>query len=316
MSELYAPYESYNSFHLPVGDGHSLYVQEAGNPQGIPVVFLHGGPGGGIDDNYRRFFNPEKFRVVLFDQRGCGKSTPFSSVEANTTWHLVEDIERIRNHLSIGQWIVFGGSWGSTLALTYAIKHAENVKHLVLRGIFLGSKAEISWFYQEGASKFYPDVWQSFLAPVPPEERGDMVQAYYKLLTVGEPKARQKAAKAWSQWEAVTSRLIPDQAYLAKFDATPAADAFARIECHYFINKCFFDKDQFILENIDKIKDISGYIVQGRFDIICTPDIAWNLHKAWPKSRLDYSPGAGHSVFENETTKLLVNEMNRITENF
>jgi proline iminopeptidase len=261
-------------------------------------VFLHGGPGGGVDPSYRSFFSPDHYRIILFDQRGCGKSVPFSSLENNTTWDLVADIEKLRQHLHVNDWVVFGGSWGSTLALTYAIKHPEHVQALILRGIFLARPKEIAWFYQSGASYLFPDLWEQYCAPIPLEERSDFVHAYHERLTSPDAAIRKEAAKAWSRWEGGTSKLYFDPKFVANFELEEAADAFARIECHYFINNAFFETDNWILENIDAIRSIPGIIVQGRYDTVCPMISAWELHRAWPEAQLEIIPDAGHSGFE------------------
>jgi proline iminopeptidase len=289
-----------------VSDVHELYVEQCGNPEGKPVVFLHGGPGGGIDAKYRRFFDPSRYRVVLFDQRGCGKSTPHASLVDNTTWHLVADIEAIRQKLGIAKWQVFGGSWGSTLALAYAEKHPEVVTELVLRGIFLMQQREIDWFYQRGTSAIYPDAWEKYLAPIPEEERGDMIAAYYRRLTSEDANVRAEAAKAWSIWEGSTSKLLPDPDFIQRFAGDAFADAFARIECHYFVNKAFFSRDDQLLADVHRIRHIPATIVQGRYDVVCPMENAWALHRAWPEAELMITPDAGHSALEPGNTRALV----------
>lgn len=298
MREFYPEIEAYQSGHLKVSELHSIYYEQSGNPQGKPVVFVHGGPGGGVDPSMRRFFDPKKWRVILFDQRGCGKSKPFSELKDNTTWDLVEDMEKLRNELKIDKWSVFGGSWGSTLALTYAISNPDRVKELILRGIFLLRKKEIDWFYQEGASYIFPDAWDKYLAPIPMNERHDLVQAFYKRLTSPDKTIRSEAAKAWSVWEGSTSKLYLDPTFVQRFGGDEFADAFARIECHYFVNKGFFKEDGWILNNIEKIRHIPAWIVQGRYDVVCPAVSAWELHKAWPESTLHIIADAGHSASE------------------
>lgn len=298
MREFYPEIEAYQSGHLKVSELHSIYYEQSGNPQGKPVVFVHGGPGGGVDPSMRRFFDPKKWRVILFDQRGCGKSKPFSELKDNTTWDLVEDMEKLRNELKIDKWTVFGGSWGSTLALTYAISNPDRVKELILRGIFLLRKKEIDWFYQEGASYIFPDAWDKYLAPIPMDERHDLVQAFYKRLTSPDKNIRSEAAKAWSVWEGSTSKLYLDPTFVQRFGGDEFADAFARIECHYFVNKGFFKEDGWILNNIEKIRHIPAWIVQGRYDVVCPAVSAWELHKAWPESTLHIIADAGHSASE------------------
>lgn len=283
---------------LDVGDGHQIYYEESGNPEGQPVVFLHGGPGGGVNPKYRQFFDPEHYRIILFDQRGAGKSRPHANLHENTTWKLVEDIEKLRVHCDIDKWLVFGGSWGSTLALTYAIKHPQAVTGLVLRGIFLCRPWEIQWLYQQGASRLYPDAFEPYLAVIPEAERGDLVKAYYKRLTSEDASVRLEAAKAWSVWEAATSKLIPDQQLMQHFEEDDFALAFARIECHYFSHDSFFETDNWILENIAAIKHLPCHIVHGRYDVVCPVQNAWELHSLWPESHLTIVPDAGHSAME------------------
>ena len=314
MRELYTPYEANRSYTLPVSPLHTLNIEECGNPEGTPVVFLHGGPGGGISPDFRRFFNPRRWRVILFDQRGCGKSTPFAELRENTTWDLVSDIEKIRQHLGIKKWHVFGGSWGSTLALAYAITHPAAVMGLILRGIFLLRKREIDWFYQEGCSRLYPDCWEHYLAPIIPEERGHMIEAYYKLLTSPDSEVRKSAARAWSVWEGSTSKLFIDAALVKRFEADNFAEAFARIECHYFINKGFFNSDNYLLDQVDKIRHIPGVIVQGRYDVVCPAESAWALHRAWPEAELNLIQDAGHSAMENGIRTELLNATDRFAD--
>ena len=282
---LYPPIEAYDTGELDVGDGHTLYYEQSGNPKGKPVVFLHGGPGGGCTPKMRQFFDPERYRIVLFDQRGSGRSTPHAHLEANTTWHLVQDIERIRELLGIERWQVFGGSWGSTLALAYAETHPASVSELVLRGIFLLRKKEIDWFYQEGCSRLFPDLWESYLAAIPEQERHDMVAAYYRRLTSDDTTVRRSAARTWAVWEGNTSKLLVDADYAAKYADDEFADAFARIECHYFINKGFFSEDNYLLNNVGKIRHLKTVIVHGRYDVVCPVENAWELHRALPEAR-------------------------------
>jgi len=298
MREFYPEIEPFHSGFLKVSDLHTLYFEEVGNPTGKPVVFVHGGPGGGIDANMRRYFDPKVWRVVLFDQRGCGKSTPFSELTDNTTWASVSDMEKLREHLKIENWAVFGGSWGSTLALAYAIEHTARVKALILRGIFLLRESEIRWFYQEGASHLFPDAWAKYLAPIPKEERHDLLSAFHKRLTSPDKAVRAQAAKAWSVWEGSTSKLFFDPSFVDRFAGDEFADAFARIECHYFVNKGFFKEDGWLLKNIGKIRHIPAWIVQGRYDVVCPATSAYELHQAWPESVLHIIPDAGHSASE------------------
>ena len=297
--ELFPNIEPFNTFSLPVSDLHTIYVEESGNKNGKPVIFLHGGPGGGVDPKYRRYFDPEKWRIIMFDQRGCGKSTPFAELEENTTWDLVGDIEKIRKHLSIDKWVVFGGSWGSTLSLAYSQTHPDSCKGLILRGIFLVRKKELDWFYQEGASNIFPDRWESFLEPIPVEKRDNLMQAYYEILTGEDHSKKIEAAKAWSTWEGSTVKLLEDENFISDFSDDKFAEAFARIECHYFMNNCWFDSDNHLIENMHKIKHIPGVIIHGRYDIVCPVIQAWDLHKAWPEADLHIIPDAGHSIFED-----------------
>lgn len=294
---LFADNDPFATGYLQVGV-HQIFYEECGRPDGRPCVILHGGPGGAINPTMRRFFDPTKWRMVLFDQRGCGKSTPNASLEDNTTWDLIADIERLRKKLGIEKWTVFGGSWGSTLALAYAITHPERVEALVLRGIFLVTEREVQWFYQDGASILAPDCWEGFRDVIPPEERHDMVGAYYRRLTSPDRRVQARAAAAWSQWEGDTISLKGPEARPSKFNEEDFAVAFARIECHYFVNKGFFDEDGWLLKNVHRIKDIPGWIVQGRMDIVTPMEGAWNLHKAWPKSRLEVVWDAGHASTE------------------
>ncbi len=312
MRQLYPPVEPYCQGMLPVSPLHSLYYEEAGNPKGQPVVFLHGGPGGGIIPLYRRFFDPDKWRIVLFDQRGCGQSTPHAELTDNTTWDLVDDIEKLRSHLSIDQWTIFGGSWGSTLALAYAQTHPARCNGLILRGIFMLRSSEIQWFYQSGASYLFPDAWEGYLAPIPEGEHSDLVTAYYQRLTSADEQTRQTAARAWSIWEASTSKLIPDADLIERFGSGSFADAFARIECHYFINKGFFDSDNQLLANVDRIRHIPAVIVQGRYDVVCPMTSAWDLHRAWPEAEFVLVAEAGHSATEPGIISALVEATDRV----
>jgi len=303
---LYPPIEPYNTGKLQVSPLHEIYFEESGQPSGKPVIFLHGGPGGGSDPKQRRFFHPEKYRIVNFDQRGCGKSTPYASLEANTTWDLVADIEKIRERLGIERWQVFGGSWGSTLALAYAQTHPERVTELVLRGIFLLRKQEIDWFYQRGASVLFPDAWEPYLAHIPEAERGDLLSAYYRRLTSDDPAVRLAAAKIWSGWEGATSKLLPDPAFTGHFEEDEFALAFARIEAHYFSHKGFFETDDQLLRNAGRIRGIPGGIVQGRYDVVCPMESAWALHRAWPEADFIITADSGHSAFDPANSRALV----------
>lgn len=306
MREFYPEIEPYKKGHLQVSDIHSLYWEESGNPQGQPVLFLHGGPGGGTAPMHRRFFDPKHYRIILFDQRGSGNSTPSAELRDNTTWDLVNDIEKLREFFNLDKWLVFGGSWGSTLALTYAIKHPSKVTGLILRGIFLCRPSEVKWFYQEGASQIFPDIWDSYLEQIPKSERHDMVTAYYKRLTSPDENVRLNAAKAWSKWEAATSRLYMDKNAIEEFDDPEYALSFARIECHYFTNNAFFDSDNWILENIEKIRHIPATIVQGRYDVVCPARSAWELHKAWPEAKFTIIADSGHAANEPGTRSALI----------
>ena len=312
MRNLYPPIEPYDQGMLAVSPVHTLYYEQSGNPQGLPVLFLHGGPGGGTVPEYRCFFDPAAYRIVLFDQRGAGRSTPHASLEENTTWHLVADIEELRRHLKIESWVVFGGSWGSTLALAYAQTHPEKVRALVLRGIFLCRQKEIQWFYQEGASAIFPDVWEEYVRVIPEAERGDMLSAYHRRLTSEEEAVRLEAARAWSVWEGSTSKLFPDQGLIDHFAEPHLALALARIECHYFMHQAFFNTDNYLIENAGRIRRIPAVIVQGRYDVVCPMMSAWELHRAWPEADLRVIPDAGHSALEPGITSALV----EATDNF
>jgi proline iminopeptidase len=314
MRELYPLIEAYNEGTLKVSDIHTIHFEESGNPQGKPIVLLHGGPGGGCPASYRQYFHPEKWRLVMFDQRGCGKSTPHAELRENTTWDLVNDIEKLREYLGIEKWVVFGGSWGSTLSLAYSQNHPERCKGLILRGIFMLRQKELRWFYQEGTSYIFPDAWEEYLKPIPPEERGDMITAYYKRLTSPDIHVRLEAARAWSVWEATTSKLFPDTQLMQTFGADEFADAFARIECHYFMNKGFFETEDQLLLNADKIRHIPGVIVQGRYDVVCPMISAWELHSAWPEAEFIVVPDAGHSMSEPGIMAALIEATDKFTE--
>lgn len=294
---LYPPIEPFNTGWLEVGHGHRLYYEECGNPHGKPVVVLHGGPGGGCNAKMRRFFSPDIYRIVLFDQRGSGRSTPHASLEHNTTGNLVADIEILRAALDIRRWQVFGGSWGSTLALAYAQAHPDRVTELVLRGIFMLRPKEIRWFYQHGASEIFPDRWAHYLAPIPVAERDDLVAAYHRRLTSDDEAVRLEAARAWSIWEGSTSFLHTNESATQEFGEAHHALAMARIECHYFVNGGFMEEGQ-LIANVGRIRNIPAIIVQGRYDIVCPAVSAWELHEAWPEADLRIVPDAGHSAFE------------------
>ena len=295
---LYPEIEPRRTGMLKVSDVHTLYWEESGNPDGKPVVFLHGGPGGGTDPKQRRFFDPSRYRIVLFDQRGCGKSTPHACLDDNTTWTLVADIERLREHLGIERWQVFGGSWGSTLALAYAQAHPARVTELVLRGIFLLRQKELRWFYQEGTSELFPDAWEDYLAPIPEAERGDLIAAYHARLTSEDAAVRQEAARAWSVWEARTSFLLPKPEHVTRSAGDAFSLAFARIECHYFVNRGFMTHEDQLLDDVEKIRHIPAVIVQGRYDVVCPATSAWALHRRWPEATLRIVDDAGHSGYE------------------
>ncbi|QLY33445.1 prolyl aminopeptidase [Nocardia huaxiensis] len=310
MRTLYPPIEPYEQGMLDVGDGQRIYWEVSGNPDGKPVVFLHGGPGGGTAPFHRQFFDPQAYRIVLLDQRGCGRSTPHiadgASLATNTTWHLVADIEALRTHLGVERWQVFGGSWGSTLALAYAQTHPDRVTELILRGIFLLRRKEIDWYYNGSAGYVYPDEWEKFLAPIPEAERGDdLVEVYHRLLNSPDAATATDAAVAWSTWEGATSSLLPHPDRVAESADPRFALAFAKIENHYFQHRGFLDDGQ-LLRDIDRITHIPGVIVQGRHDIVCPAVSAWDLHKAWPGSELHLVPDAGHAAAEPGITHHLV----------
>ena len=302
----YPEIEPYDHGHLAVSPLHTLYYEQCGDPHGKPVVFLHGGPGAGCNAKCRRFFDPHAYRIILFDQRGCGRSTPHAELRDNTTWDLVADIERLREHLGINRWQVFGGSWGSTLALAYAEAHPERVTELVLRGIFMLRQWELQWFYQKGCDALFPDAWENYLAAIPESERGDLIQAYHRRLTSDDQAVRLAAAQAWSIWEASTSFLLQDPAYVASSASDRFALAFARIENHYFVNRGFLECDDQLLRDAHRLKGIPAVIVQGRYDVVCPLRSAWDLHRAWPQAKLEIVPDAGHSAFEPGNVDALV----------
>jgi proline iminopeptidase len=308
---LYPAIEPFRTGMLRVSALHEIYHEECGNPRGKPILFVHGGPGAGAGKDSRRFFDPKRYRIVLFDQRGCGRSRPHASLVDNTTWHLVEDIERLREHLGIARWLVFGGSWGSTLALAYAQTHPQHVTGLVLRGIFLLRRAEIRWFYQEGASSIFPDPWEQYLRPIPVAERSDLVAAFYRRLTGNDARAALEAAKAWSIWEAATSYLHVNQENILRWSEDEFATAVARIECHYFVNRGFFQHEDQLLRNVDAIRRIPAVIVQGRYDVVCPMMSAWDLHRAWPEAEFHVVPDAGHSAMEPGILHELVSATDR-----
>ncbi len=297
MRQAYPPLEPYNSGMLNVGNGHEIYWELCGNPAGKPAVFLHGGPGAGCSVDHRRLFDPDRYRVLLFDQRGCGRSTPHASLESNTTWHLVDDIESLRMKFEVERWLVLGGSWGSALALAYAETHPDRVSELILRGIFTLRRSELLWYYQDGASWLFPDKWQEFLEPVPEEERGDLISAYQTLLTSPDMATQVRAAKAWSQWEAETIRILPDEMLAERQASDEFALALARIENHYFMHRGFL-RDAQLLRDAQKLRNIPGVIIQGRYDIATPTRTAWDLHRAWPEAELHVVDGAGHAFDE------------------
>jgi proline iminopeptidase len=311
MRELYPPIGPYQEGQLKVSPLHELYYEQSGNPEGRPVLFVHGGPGAGTEPLQRRFFDPAAYRIILFDQRGAGKSRPYAALEDNTTWHLVADMERLREELGIKRWLVFGGSWGSALALAYAETHPERVTGLILRGIFLVRPHEIRWFYQEGASMLFPDAWEAFLEPIPPVERHDLVAAYYRRLTSPDAAVRGRAARAWSVWEGTTSKLRPDPALIERFGRDIFAEAFARIECHYFVHGSFLRHPDQLLDDVDRIRHLPAVIVQGRYDVVCPMASAWELHRRWPEAEFHVVPDAGHAATEPGTVDRLVQATDR-----
>ena len=311
MRTLYPDIEPFDSGTLQLDDRHVMYYEQCGNPAGKPVVMLHGGPGAGCSDKMRRFHDPAKYRIVLFDQRGSGRSTPHADLRDNTTWHLVADIETLREHLGIDRWQVFGGSWGSTLALAYAQTHPQRVLELVLRGIFMLRRWELEWFYQEGASRLFPEAWQHYLAAIPPVERHDLISAFHRRLTSDDEATRLAAARAWSVWEGATSFLHVDPSFVDAHTEDKFALAFARIENHYFVNSGFFEVDDQLLRDTDKIAHIPGVIVHGRYDVVCPVQSAWDLHQRWPKAELAITAASGHSAFEPENIDALVRATDR-----
>jgi proline iminopeptidase len=303
---LYAENEPFASGWISTGGAHEVYFEECGRPDGKPCLILHGGPGGAINPTMRRFFDPQRWRMMLFDQRGCGRSRPNAMLEDNTTWTLVEDIERLRRRAGVEKWTVFGGSWGSTLALAYAVTHPERVEALILRGIFLLTARELAWFYQQGASMLFPDAWERFLDPIPEAERGDLLHAYHRRLTDADRTVQAQAAAAWSRWEGDTISIRGPEARPTKFNEQDFAIAFARIESHYFVHGGFFPHDGWLLEQAERLRDIPGWIVQGRFDVVTPMDAAWKLKKAWPEARFDLIWDAGHASTEPGTVDALV----------
>jgi len=311
IRKLYRPIEPFRSGRLRVSSVHELYYEECGNPNGKPALFLHGGPGAGAGKDSRRFFDPKRYRIVLFDQRGCGRSRPHASLEENTTWHLVADIEKLREHLGIERWLVFGGSWGSTLALAYSQTHPRRVTELVLRGIFMLRRGELRWFYQEGASTLFPDRWEQYIAPIPTAERGDLIAAFHRRLTSDDRAMQLAAARAWSVWEAATSYLFVNEDNVRRWSDDEFAVAIARIECHYFVHGGFFHAEDQLLIRVDAIRHIPTVIVQGRYDVVCPMMSAWDLHKAWPEAEFHVVPDAGHSALEPGITHQLISATDR-----
>jgi len=305
MHKLYPPIKPNRSLWLAGDAPHEIYVEESGNSRGLPVLFVHGGPGAGCEDKHRSYFDPNLYRIILFDQRGAGRSRPHAALENNTTMDLVADMERIRNELGVDKWVLFGGSWGSTLALVYAETYPDRVLGLILRGIFLCRPQEIHWFYQEGANRIFPDYWQDFLAPIPENERHDLLHAHYRRLTGVDELARMRSAEAWSVWEGRTATLMPKKEVVDFFSDPHVALSLARIEAHYFVNNIFLQPDQ-ILRDAYKLKNIPGVIVHGRYDIVCPIENAWDLHHAWPEAQLEIVPDAGHSASEAGNVNALI----------
>ena len=304
---FYPPIDPYDSGMLDVGDGHQIYYERCGTPGAKPVVFLHGGPGGGCSPQHRQLFDPTRYDIMLFDQRGCGRSTPHASLEANTTWHLVADIEKLRMMAGVDRWQVFGGSWGSTLSLAYAQTHPDHVSELVLRGIYLLSDAEMHWYYQHGVSEMFPERWEALRALIPEQERGDILSAYYRRLTGSDEKEQLAAAKAWSGWEGATITLLPNPDLVGDFSADRFAIAFARIETHYFVNKGWLEDGQ-LLRDAHRLAGIPTVIVHGRYDMPCPASSAYALHKAIPGSQLHIIEGAGHAFDEPGILDRLIRE--------
>ncbi len=312
--DLFPAIEPFETGRLKVSDLHDIHFEVAGNPKGKPVIVCHGGPGGGTTPSMRRYFDPVKYRIVLFDQRGCGKSRPNAELGGNTTWDLVADMEKLRRRLDIEKWQVFGGSWGSTLALAYAQTHPSRVTELVLRGIFTLRREELLWFYQEGASWVFADAWEAFLAPIPESERGDLIGAYYRRLTGDDEAEKIRAAKAWSAWEGGTVSFVPSQERIDSFSADAFAVAFARIECHYFVYRGFFERDDQLIADAGKIRHIPGVIVQGRYDVVTPMKTAWDLHRAWPEAELVLVGDAGHAASEPGIIDALVRATNAFAD--
>jgi proline iminopeptidase len=315
MLSLYPEIAPYNEAYLSVSDQHRLWYGEYGNPNGLPAVFLHGGPGSGCEAYHPRFFDPERYRIVLLDQRGAGRSRPHACLKDNTTQDLIDDLETLRTHLKIEQWVVFGGSWGSTLGLAYTQAHAQRVLGLILRGVFLCRDEDIKWFYQQGASEIFPDYWQAYEAVIPESERGDMVAAYYQRLTSDDTEIQLKAAQEWSIWEGNTSTLIPKAEVRAHFGDPQIALSLARIECHYFMNNSYLSPNQ-LIENAAKLASVPGYIVHGRYDVVCPIDQAYALHQVWPQAKFTIAPTSGHSATEVEIVDALVQATNELADRY
>ena len=311
---LYPKIKPYDSGFLNI-DQHQIYFEQCGNPNGKPALFLHGGPGGGGSEEVRRFFNPDIYRIIVIDQRGCGRSKPHGCLENNTTWHLVSDIENLREKLGIEKWLVFGGSWGSTLSLAYAQAHPKSVSELVLRGIFLLRKEELHWFYQDGASRIFPEAWSGFLDIIDEDKRDNLMSSYHEIFKSDNKEKRLKAAIAWSKWEAATSSLAYKPSLIEEFSNPEFALAFALIENHYFVNKGWFKTENQIIENIDIIRSIPAVIVQGRYDVVCPMKTAWELSEAWPEAELIVAPGSGHTAFEKEITHALISATDKFGKN-
>ena len=311
---LYPKIKPYDSGFLN-DDQHQVYFEQCGNPDGKPAIFLHGGPGGGGSEDVRRFFNPDLYRIIIFDQRGCGRSKPHGCLENNTTWHLVSDIENLREKLGIEKWLVFGGSWVSTLSLAYAQAHPKSVSELVLRGIFLLRKEELHWFYQDGASRIFPEAWSGFLDIIDEDKRNNLMSSYHEIFKSDDKEKRLKAAIAWSKWEAATSSLAYKPSLVEEFSNPEFALAFALIENHYFVNKGWFKTENQIIENIDIIRSIPAVIVQGRYDVVCPMKTAWELSEAWPEAELIVAPASGHTAFEKEITHALISATDKFGKN-
>ena len=311
---LYPKIKPYDSGFLNI-DQHQIYFEQCGNPNGKPALFLHGGPGGGGSEEVRRFFNPDIYRIIVIDQRGCGRSKPHGCLENNTTWHLVSDIENLREKLDIEKWLIFGGSWGSTLSLAYAQAHPKSVSELVLRGIFLLREEELHWFYQDGASRIFPEAWSRFLDIIDEDKRDNLMSSYHEIFKSDNKEKRLKAAIAWSKWEAATSSLAYKPSLIEEFSNPEFALAFALIENHYFMNKGWFKTENQIIESIDIIRSIPAVIVQGRYDVVCPMKTAWELSEAWPEAELIVAPGSGHTAFEKEITHALISATDKFGKN-